>query len=683
MSSEKEWFNQQIFYYKDTIFNPASNNSIEIALSISSNDLKIFSSCSLMVNISNQSTRWFQTLNIQNSMDLVDSFKMNKSNIENEAYSKNQSIDISKNYSIDKKLRFLFKKSSMNNDNAVAFSIIHSENNYGLIIIPYNIFLSIMSIISNFINNYISITIDLSNRSILSQILQSSNELSMNICKIPQMKSNSKEMFQTDQVTAFDGLQQTFIVKDEIPDTSVLKSEFDNFIEEKINTVEIDGIEDLKRNENLNIEKKVIENKEHNSFLFNDILENDFLNIKRFILSISNSCNPTQQLISKFSESCKISNPKFLPDIKESDFKSVCYLSKVSFEIISQNSLRNGIPITASLPIIRYNLENSYPEQINLDLMYDIFLLFSISRSVRSKLEDRISSSEQNFSDVYLALRCFMDVFSYSFADKIEFSILKSSVLKKFEKYNENGFFNSVNKLLETYNCGKVQYQDVESFLNELETKGPKNIAFIDKNHKVFYEKGSVKLSYNNNFNLEQIIKEIIPIEVYQKVTKINLETEDQIYSIPGISSKLSKEVFDLFLTKNQIIEKIDKPTTQSKKIEKKEEENNLIRYVVSFIDEIPESHRESFVKYLRLNNDQDFDFLKYDEIDYSLLGENILKGLYMWKPSQTPQITYSYKTFYSLVEECYMSKDMIIASLKINNQQNDESSDDWANMDI
>ena len=42
--------------------------------------------------------------------------------------------------------------------------------------------------------------------------------------------------------------------------------------------------------------------------------------------------------------------------------------------------------------------------------------------------------------------------------------------------------------------------------------------------------------------------------------------------------------------------------------------------------------------------------------------GSNIIKGLYIWKPSDDPKLVKNYKYYFNQFEECMLEKDHILA---------------------
>jgi len=623
----KVWFNQLLFYHKDIEFN--SDGTIELALSSYTSDYKTFSAPNLIFSIINNNSRRSFTLNYQNAVDLIDSLR---GILNNPDIFKSDGIELFKKYHYDRSLKITFRK--FNDNQIVTINIYYNESDFGKIIIHFNLFKAFASLIKYYIEKYIDIGFSMSNRTISTEILEQLKGVNVSIRTIPSMFPASINIKN---------------IETDVPDSILKESEekiqeLDSFMETSLENIV------LPEEKVIPVETKQEGKVEINSKFLDKVMSKDLSVLENLITSASVSQYPINAISETIKKSLGID---LLSGISEKDLKSSLYISKLIY-LTSLNCYSNfDVPIPSSLPVIKAKLTNKMSSE-TADVIFDLLTFSGYVRCLRSKLESKINDATTNKAIFYMGLRCFTDIFVYSFLDDLDPNVIKSCVLNRFKDYRDKKVFENYDELLTSYSCSLVTEKDMNDFMNILITKVIGKSKFIDEMHSDMYSKKIVKLNPDNNFSLEQIIKMVIPAEVF---TRLQNDIKDYHEELP-------ENVLELF-----------KVVEEKKEVKKKEaKKNNIARFVKAFENEIPEKYRSDFLTYIEgLSNN--FDYTKFRLNEF---GDNIVKAIYEWNESNKNE---KYTDFYDRCENSLMSKDLILAKM---NTKKEEKSEDWfGNLDV
>ena len=179
-TDDRTWINQQLMYYKDTIY---SNSSFELSLSTSTKDFKSFSPLSLNLSITTQSNRGVCTISYPNGIDLINSFKEVMSNLDL-VYDTNRNNQIVKKYQHDRNLKLDFKK-DRNDERVISISVVFTNSDHCNVIIPYYVFYSFFGILKSFTSDFTKLNFDLINRTMLCEIFDQSKLIKNSIQVLP------------------------------------------------------------------------------------------------------------------------------------------------------------------------------------------------------------------------------------------------------------------------------------------------------------------------------------------------------------------------------------------------------------------------------------------------------------------------------------------------------------------
>ena len=616
------WINQLIFYHKDNQFD--TDGTLELSFSSYTSDYKSFSSTNLIISITNGTSRRSFTLNYQNALDILGSFR----SVINGSTSKHQK-EIFKKYHHDRSLKIEFyEKESL--ETLVRLFIYYNESDFGKVVISYDLFLAFANLVKYYVDNYIMIGFNISSRYINTEILEQLKGINFGIKAIPGSLSSVTGSY----------------IKNFEPDIpeSVLKesedkmNELSTFMDEKLENIT------LPEEKQITIEQKQETRQEISSKFISQVLNNDLVVLENLITSASVSSNPFKVIYDTISKNMNLS---ILNGILDKDMISISYISKLIY-LTSLNCYTNhNIPIPSSFPIIKAKVNENGSDYI--DVVFDLLLLSGYVRSVRSKLESKIGDAFENKAIFHMGLRCFTDAFVYSYLDTIDPQVIRSCILTRFKSYRDGKVFETYERLLESYNCSKTTEKDIDAFVNILISKVIGKTPFINDLHNNLYSTKNVILPSDHKFTMEQILNTLIPVEVFVKTGN----------KIEDYHSDVDQNIIDLF------------NVSAEEKSEKKREpkKNNLFRFVKAFENEIPEIYKSDFLEYIEKLRDN-FDYNKYNLNEF---GENIVKAIYEWNESNKSE---KYTDFYDRCENSLMSKDLILS--KSNNRTKESNGDDW-----
>jgi len=161
--------------------------------------------------------------------------------------------------------------------------------------------------------------------------------------------------------------------------------------------------------------------------------------------------------------------------------------------------------------------------------------------------------------------------------------------------------------------------------------------------------KGELVLASNNSLNLEQITKEVVKLEVAEKLGA-DFTKEEELGKYVDVST-VPKDILNLF------------SNPKGRKLIDRKRETPIFKYVKKYEEEVPESIRADFMKYISeiSSSASNYDF-KRSAFPIDQLGEHVVKGLYEYNESSKKE---SYTDFYMRAEECMLSKDLIITKEK------------------
>jgi len=660
-NDERIFFNQNMIYYKDKTYN--SGGSLEVSICNNTTDYKTFSAPAIHLSVIGENNlRRLSIINYVDSVDLYNSFKTIIQNVET-IYQTNRNNVLIKKYQFDRILKFEFIQIQDINERVVSISIIFNSSDFTKVVIPYSVFCAfVIGILKYFVNQYVDITFTMSMRNLMTEILEQNKSIKNNIKVLPSVLfeiDNKIKVEDSTQVARALGEDSEVIVNEDM--TNIL-NDFDNFLGKDMENIVVDDL-----TSKAVLEEKKVKNEVISSFI-TKTLSNDMSILETMLTSASTRPDPMICLFEGFRRSMNLDeNFSFLPLISMENLKSFLYISKLYHDFYL-NSYINGSSIPSGFFILKYKINDiSKINEINKQLAYDILLISAYMKIFRSRVESRDPDANKNGALFQLRIRTFLDPLVYSILEHIDSKIINSIISSNFEKYEQLGFFNYYQKILEENNFEKVNINDIRQFCIELDEKILSRDVLsinIEDRHDILFQNGILRIKRDNNLSIEQIINELIPLQVLEK-NNIDLKEGSSELQKAIENYSISKDVLDIFLGKESKVEKV--------KI------SNISKTVRYFNNEISETYRDDFFNFIDSLKDSNFDF-NNSLYQIEELGENIIKSLYVWNESDNknePLTSYRAK-----LEECILTKELILAKYFSNKTNEDEKKDEW-NLDI
>jgi len=642
------WFSQNLLTHKDKFY--GTDGYLRISIGTGTGDFRNFNSPSFGIAISNQFNKSYN-LTYSNAIDLLQTLKEVKSQ------TNSNNSEIQRKYKKDLTLYIRLFVESNNNDSVVEIRIITSETDFTKVIIPISVFSIFAKCLKHYIDSYFNICSNL----LVQSISTESRDI---IQQLPHLiKGVSSQIITTEHVpqnTISDNSEANTISESGAPKEEAVQAtqasieDLDKFLGDNLENITLDEVEEK-------VEKKepVLE---IDSPFTEKVIKNDLSNLENMLNNHSLNDNP----IITFSNEIKIPLDPYtsedfhpLKEIKEDDLKSLSYLSKLFYRIAYQSYLDKNVPFPSAMPTFRFDVKKNYYD--NENIAFDLLLFSLFIKLVRGRLQNKITDQIKNNSLFYIQLRCLTDPLIYSYIK--DTNELKSVIINRYRYYSEIGVFDKYLKNLEDTGCSEIQEQEIESLVSDVIDKIINKSLTIDKLHEAMIPKNKLRLPTKNDFSLEQITNELIPMEVHEKM---GVDVLDETF-LENINKQIpiSEKVIDLF---NHEV-KVKKESKVKQKFK-----NNLERIVNYYSSDVPKQHQDSFKDFIRNNDNKAID-LKTIGFPLDEFGDDVVKALYLWKPESEPELTKSYKKFQLAIENEIMDKKLILAAL---NDEANVSEDGW-----
>jgi hypothetical protein len=614
-NEETVWFNQTLLTYKDK--SEGTNAYLRISISSNTTDFVSFSPPNMSIQISDNLNK-SSHINYSNSRDLINSFKEIIKTNPVELFSNTSLFQIQKRYQKDQNLVFEFK-TNVNGDYVLVIIIRNNETDFSKIIIPAIMIKDIIQLLSDFNKNYIQLADSLALRAITFQL----TKLDDITREVKGIQSRIEGAVIPD--SGAPSVEQPKLNDDIQKVAEATMDDLDEFLGENMQNIKVAEID----KSDTVVEKANIQ-EIHSSFV-EEVLKKDLSLLEPIIMNKTHVSDFVNFLGLQLPENFDI-----LPGITDEQMKSLVYISSLFINFKEKSYIEQGVAIPISAPILKYKVPNTTPD--NLFLAFDLFLIQAYMKTFRMKMENKESDPYINKSLYHIKLRCITDPLIYSFIDKMSVTELSSVISSRFLYYNHIGFFNEYVKLLEENRCSNITLIDIKSFIDNVCENGFKT-PYIEDLHSSQIETNHLRLPTKNNFNIEQIINEIIPLEIEEKL-KHELNFED-----------ISDEVKTLFK------QKIKGPTV------KKENNLNPIQiYTEYFTKEFVDQNK--LVDFLSDYGDKKVNLYKFP-FPLNELEEMAVKGLYLWNPEKMK----TKKSILDTVSEDALTKELIVSMAKGGNK--------------
>jgi hypothetical protein len=630
-NEETIWTNQILFQHRDNEFN--SNSAIDASLSISTQDLKNFSNPFINLSITslNDKKRRTCSLNLQLVNSILSSF--NKLYESVERYYDEGNYEIVRKVS-NKELQILFRRSKVDpKQKCVLISIVLNQSDFGRIILDFEVAKLLFGSLETLYDR--SIAVEISNRCLLTSLLDKMDELDRSIKTLPSLIGVVNDIPRKVEQEAIGAPNYEEL------DKYIGGSEMSNI---RVPELEGNGVIQAESSQVIHSE------------LINNVLKDDITNIESLVHSSYVMDKPIMTIIDSIKHG-PINTPEenfeFLPGISDNELKSLLYVSKITFSSAFQNYTLNGVPLPLGAPLLMFRPDVTKVKELNMEIALDLLMIVSYLKSLKERLGEKIEDANLNKSIIYYALRCFTDPLVFSFLDSSSKDTVKAMITRNFKFHKDNGFFKNYETLLDRHSCSQIMSDDVLKFVDGVFSRLSEKV-YICETQDFMHSKGELVLPSNNALNIEQITKEVVKLEVAEKLGS-DLTNQEEVGKYVDLNT-VSKDIIKIF------------SEGKGRKLIDRKRETAISKYIKKYEEEIPESIRVEFTKHISeiSSSVSNFDF-KRSTFPVEQLGEHILKGLYEYNQSSKKE---AYNNFFMRAEECLLSKDMIIAKMKTEQAQ-------------
>jgi hypothetical protein len=656
------WFSQLLMSYQDKMYDTEAH--LRLSLSTNTQDFQYFNPVALAISISTPTRTKVSSLNLQNAFDLYNTFSVVLKS--QDSLFQGEPTQILKKYGKDYDLIFEFIIEPNNKRKVVRMIIRGNETDTVKIVVPFEtIFLTLAMRIKYFQEHYESISASILSNFLLSNVLNEVRQIPGLIKGIPASITNIQGSVPISITTEL--LKESAMSEDKKQHLEESYQSLDNFLGG--DNIENISIPDLQGEKQEKIESNIVAPPKSNGSFIDNYLKRDVQNLINFLNVSEMNKAPFLLIRNELSKNLGFEiTPGMSPQIE----KSIIYLSKYLASSIVKGNTENQSPIPSNLPIFQYNPGEVKAE--NFDLAVDLLVLNGVFREYRRRMESKLAGDAfVNGSITYTLFRCYLDVICFSFIKEKDCKGLVGMATSRFTNFDSSNIFKKLNSELDAYNLPKLDSKCVATIVEEMIQKNVFGKNYLDESHNRLSNASFCKLPYNNNLSLEQIINELLPVEVMMKIGK----------KVPK-DFPMSDPVRELFeKPKGAPTKSVGKVPTETE-IPKKEKvsENNLLRFVRNFRDQIPEKIKESFVTAIGSGTERVFEKL-LEKFSFEEFGEDIVKGLYLWDPEKDPQQAKNYKYFYELYENELMTKDLILSKPKQPEQKQEKTLFEEIQIDI
>ena len=627
-----KWFNYTFMTYKDSSY--GTDGYLRVSGSTSTPNYQNFNTLKLQIAISNNHQKTC-TLGLAEVMDLIDGFDKVLASF------KNGFSDSAIKRKVGKALEiiFVFFIDEHTKELLVKVEMYSNETDFTRVIMPLKFqFKAFSQILRQYLNNYFSTGIQIIGSSLNSQHIE----------QIPTLLKSLPSGI-VSQIPVHEEEVSEDVVKG-AAETAVTIDDLGSFLtDDELDKVEVPELEKAVDHE------QVIEIKS----TYVKSLNNDLSNLETFLTNITLSPSPVNMFADEVG---KIGDMDFkpLPGLEGDAEKSLLYMSKLYFSISHLNYMNHRVPLPHATPVFKYKAKDYSDE--NLELAYDLLIISLYVRTIRRRLEGKDSDAMTNCSLFHIQLRCFVDPFIFSFLDSIDSSKLHTICIQRYKYFDSIGFFETYKKRLTDVGCPEITEEDISASVMELSEKVIGKAPYITELHEKSISQNSLRLTTKNNFSLEQIINEIIPLELEEKMGK-DIKDEEVLNEL-NAKHPITDEILNFF-----------KQGDKKVKVSKTKKVSNIERIIKHFDSEIPDEHKEALIGFSKELINKKFDFVS-TSFPLDDLGENIIKSLYLWDP-EDKDIANNYKHFFMKVEEDPMGRELILAKVKTD-AFSKESDDGW-----
>lgn len=527
--------------------------------------------------------------------------------------------------------------------------------------------LSLMTLLTEFKNHYLSISTNMLIRSDTLELIDGSTSVSHKLSSFySELRSgrtgkSADELINKDEYIAeLKATEPEALPEVGSIDTDDIHKEMDAYVDENKDTIKADGLDGIPTPEsdtNKPVGEKTVIKAGKDTFT-DKFLNGCSYDLEITIASLKSVENPFDKLCTLIQNRLDVTREKLLPGCSDADYKSLCYITSRHLTHTLNIHINNSAPLSVSVIPTAYDAPEC--DHFNRNLLYDIFLYFLVYNQIYTQCKDRQQNTTHNKGLVTFTMKVLLSPFIFSFLKHVESEeILVRETVNRFNEYRENKVFElTYTKLKEHFgtdivvSTSMIEKAASSVYKNTLD-KLPK--FYIDERWTYVMEKTKSivvphALIKRPDVDLEQI-NSILRLEVLRKnKSKVNLsetkyEEKDFKHVIPDIAKvfglDVGPDISNLRKLANNLIK--DNPDT--------------LQLTMDIIDQIGGSYHD----------------LAGKSIDFSQLPDVMLVALAIWDTDADPKLKRDYNYMLSKIKESKLDHALALSILATTEERIEE----------
>jgi len=546
---QNEWIQVPILYYEDKEF--GSRGKLRISINEKITNKIYFTPSNIIINIYNEYNKFVQ-LSIIDVIDLLRTFTDMFESIKS---MKDNQIKVQRSYGNNtSSLYFEVSNKKDISKILVEISIIKNTTDFSSIFMELTTFKGIYNILRSFIESY-------SNTCVMMNMLYHLKGIRTNI-------SDGISSSTTKNITNIISSEK----QDEIPSEGIY-GEFSDFVGEKfsnISTSEIDKVSEKILN---NFKEEIKEDEEDDLHILYNIFDGNLNNLLSFLSSMDVEENPLKRL-NDYLLSNSEGNINLFEGIEKENIKYLSFTTKVIvgriLKLIIEEKMKS-IPKNILYVVDLMEDQNT----ITNEFITGLFISLIYIKIAKERLTEKDNDLTTNCSLDFMRMVGYLNPFIFSYLKNLKSKDAFLNVaISSFKGIKEKGFFNSLDKTIEIYNCKSIEeYEVIDNMKNFLNLSDQ-----IERNVKeIIGIISSVEIKNPKEISEEEFMKFISPIEIYLskheiKEKNLSIELFKKIIGDTGIILE-DEKIKRLYLGDEYVNENDLKSIMKDFKIEEKIEE--------------------------------------------------------------------------------------------------------------
>ena len=652
METDNKYYNQILWEHQDQL---VTENFINIQMFFFNNQYTLSSPTNLMITIGNYKRKVFNRLNISHKEVFLYLSKCKPiiDNIDTILKDIDTNKNIQKSFVLQchKKIHTTIMYRNEYNF-CVRFCITENReadfDESEKIFMSYYDYLSLLKILTNYRDNYISICsnnlVIVYNDRLLDVINQVNEKLTNYYKEMKSLSKRNEKSLDIEEVISSSDIISTPQIEVKNQDVTI-QSDFSNYMKDNVDKIKLDP----------DLEKKLEDAKKYeppkNDLAIDGIftkkfINGDILNLENYLTSCLTDKNCFYSLVSIIASKLETTVQSILPGCSKKDIDALSYITTKSLKYYLNSHLEKSHDLPPNvIPVIYKNAEC---QNMNLDIMHDLMLYFIFYTNIKNQLSQKDKNTTNNKEIICFTLKNLLTPLVFSFIKCVKSKdVFANEIVARYDKYkNDNIFTNLFTTLSSKYR--NVTVPSSSAIKENVIVVYDKVMQLFDKftiesSFEVYNQKGIIKLDYKTFTDTELTEDQLQKIFLIESnMYKNNGSLNENDLSIPFSSLLLLPTI----ILKKYGIEFSTDTSNLKRFVNESKEENKFKDMALQIIENIKISYRD----------------LKGLNFDYALLPDLFLKAICVWDLEDDRTLSLNYNKLKDKIESCTLSKTMILS---------------------